>query len=74
LTRCQVRHVTTRARGHEVQIEDRTSWSIKRFICTARRYRIVQIRAGHHILTAEDPLLPHLRDVLARSQRPGGAH
>jgi hypothetical protein len=25
---------------------------------TARRYRTVQIRAGQHILTAEDPLPP----------------
>jgi hypothetical protein len=46
-------------------IEDGTGWSIKRFIRTARRYRTVQIRAGQHILTAEDPLPPDLRDVLA---------
>jgi hypothetical protein len=46
-------------------IEDRTGWSIKRFIRTARRYRTVQIRAGHHILTAEDPLPDELRDALA---------
>jgi Transposase DDE domain len=47
-------------------IEARTGWSIKRFVRTARRYRTVQIRAGQHILTAEDPLPPDLRDVLAR--------
>jgi hypothetical protein len=46
-------------------IEDRTCWSIKRFVRTARRYRTIQIRAGQHILTAEDPLPPDLRDVLA---------
>jgi hypothetical protein len=46
-------------------IEDRTGWSIKRFIRTARRYRTIQIRAGQHILTAEDPVPPDLRDVLA---------
>jgi hypothetical protein len=46
-------------------IENRTSWSIKRFVRTARRYRTIQIRAGQHILTAEDPLPPDLRDVLA---------
>ena len=46
-------------------IEDRTGWSIKRFVRTARRYRTVQIRAGHHVLTAEDPLPPDLRDALA---------
>lgn len=46
-------------------IEDRTGWSIKKFVRTARRYRTVQIRAGAHLLTAEDPLPPELRDALA---------
>jgi transposase len=46
-------------------IEDRTGWTVKRFVRTARRYRIIQIRAGQHILTAEDPLPPDLRDALA---------
>ena len=46
-------------------IEARTGWSIKRFVRTARRYRTVQIRAGQHLLTAEDPLPPDLRDALA---------
>jgi hypothetical protein len=46
-------------------VENRTSWSIKRFVRTARRYRTIQIRAGQHILTAEDPLPPDLRNVLA---------
>jgi transposase len=46
-------------------IEDRTGWSIKRFVRTARRYRTIQIRAGQHTLTAEDPLPPDLRDALA---------
>jgi hypothetical protein len=55
-------------------IEDRTGWSIKRFVRTARRYRTIQIRAGQHILTAEDPLPPDLRDTLALIRRPGGAH
>jgi hypothetical protein len=35
-------------------IEDRTNWSTKRFVRSARRYRTVQIRAGQHTLTAED--------------------
>jgi len=47
-------------------IEDRTGWSIKRFVRTTRRYRTVQIRAGQHLLTAEDPLPPDLRDALAQ--------
>jgi len=46
-------------------IENRTGWSIRKFVRTARRYRTVQIRAGQHILTAEDPLPPDLRDAPA---------
>ena len=46
-------------------IEGRTGWSIKKFVRTARRYRTIQIRAGQHTLTAEDPLPPDLRDALA---------
>jgi hypothetical protein len=46
-------------------VEDRTGWSIKRFVRTARRCRTVQIRAGQQILTAEDPLAPDLRDALS---------
>jgi hypothetical protein len=52
-------------------IEGRTGWSIKKFVRTARRYRTVQIRAGQHILTAEDPLPPDLRDALALIKYPG---
>jgi hypothetical protein len=47
-------------------IEDRTGWSIKKFVRTARRYCTVQIRAGQHLLTAEDPLPTDLRDALAQ--------
>jgi transposase len=47
-------------------IEARTGWSIKRFVQTARRYRTIQIRAGQHLLTAEDPLPTELRDALAQ--------
>jgi hypothetical protein len=46
-------------------IEDRTGWSIKKFVQTARRYRTIQIRAGQHVLPAEDPLPRDLRDALA---------
>jgi hypothetical protein len=46
-------------------IENRTGWSIRKFVRTARRYRTIQIRAGQQILTAEDPLPPDLRDALA---------
>jgi hypothetical protein len=43
----------------------RPGGSIKKFVRTARRYRTVQIRAGHHFLTAEDSLPPDLHDALA---------
>ena len=46
-------------------IEDRTGWSIKKFVRTTRRYRSIQIRAGNQVLTAGDPLPPELRDALA---------
>jgi hypothetical protein len=46
-------------------IETNTGWSIKKFVRTARRYRTVDIRAGKHVLTAEDPLPADLRDALA---------
>ena len=46
-------------------VEDRTGWSIRRFVRTARRYRTVQIRAGAQLLTAEDPLPADLHEALA---------
>lgn len=46
-------------------VEDRTGWSIKKFIRTARRYRTVRISTGKHELTAEDPLPAEVRDALA---------
>ena len=47
-------------------IEDRTGWSIKKFVRTTRRYRRVQIRVGQHLVTAEDLVPPDLRDALAQ--------
>jgi hypothetical protein len=47
-------------------LEATTGWSIKRFVRTARRYRTIQIQAGDHTITAEDPLPDDLRDVLNR--------
>ncbi len=46
-------------------IEAATGWTIKKFVHTARRYRTIEIRAGAHTLTAEDPLPADLRDALA---------
>ena len=54
-------------------IETQTGWSIRKFVRTARRYRTIQIRAGQHTLTAEDPLPPGLRDALTLIKGPAGA-
>jgi len=36
-------------------IENRAGWSIKRFVCTTRRYRTIEIQAGNHIITVGCP-------------------
>jgi hypothetical protein len=54
-------------------IEDRTGWSIKKFVRTARRYRTIEIQIGGHTITAADPLPADLRDALDainRASRP----
>jgi hypothetical protein len=40
------------------RIETQTSWTIKKFVRTLRRYRTVKINTGSHTLTAEDRLPP----------------
>ena len=45
-------------------IEDRTGWSIKKFVRTARRYRTIEIQAGDHTNTAADPLPDEFREAL----------
>ena len=47
-------------------IEQRTGWSIKKFVRTARRYRTVKIKAGQQILTAADPIPDDLREAIAK--------
>jgi hypothetical protein len=37
-------------------IETRTGWSIRKFVKTARRYRIIEIQAGRQTITAADPV------------------
>jgi transposase len=54
-------------------IEVQTSWSIKKFVRTARRYRTVRIKAGGHTLTAADPLPNDLREALIKI-RANGMH
>ena len=51
-------------------IEDRTGWSIKRFVRTARRYRHIQVALATPTLTAEHPLTPDMRDALALIKQP----
>ncbi len=55
-------------------VEDRTGWSIRRFVQTARRYRTVQIHAGDQLLTAADPIPDGLQHALTRIGRPGSTH
>jgi hypothetical protein len=55
-------------------IEDRTGWSIRKFVRTTRRYRTVHIRASGHLLTAEEPLPNDLRDALTLIKNSEGAH
>jgi len=48
-------------------IETTTSWSIRRFVKTARRYRTITIQAGDHTVTAADPVtgdLAHAIDAI----------
>jgi hypothetical protein len=54
-------------------IETQTSWSIKKFVRTTRRYRTVKIKVGNQILTAADPLPDDLRTALIKI-RADGAH
>lgn len=55
-------------------IEDRTGWSIKKFVRTARRYRTVEIQAGQQTITAADPLPDDVNDALKTIHRHDDAH
>jgi Transposase DDE domain len=55
-------------------IEDRTGWSIRKFVKTARRYKTIDIQAGIHTFTAADPLPDDLRDALDHVQHDPSAH
>jgi hypothetical protein len=52
-------------------IEDRTGWSIRRFVRTARRYRTIEIQAGPHTITAAHHLPGDLRQALETLHRAG---
>lgn len=47
-------------------IETTTGWSIKKFVRNARRYRTVEIQAGDHTITAEQPPTDDLADAITR--------
>jgi hypothetical protein len=47
-------------------IEHQTGWGTKKFVCTAGRYRNIQIQARSQTLTAADPLPDDLREALAK--------
>jgi hypothetical protein len=55
-------------------IETKTGWSIKKFVRTARRYRVVEIQAGKHVVTAADPLPENLHAALDAIHRDQPAH
>jgi hypothetical protein len=48
-------------------VKNQTGWSIKKFVRTARRYRIVQIRAGRQLSPLPTPLPDDLRHALTKS-------
>ena len=54
-------------------IEHQTSWSIKKFVRNARRYRTVQIRAGQQTLTAVDLIPDDLREAITKINSPDSA-
>jgi hypothetical protein len=55
-------------------IEDTTSWSIKKFVRTVRRYRTIEIQAGAHTVTAEQPLPDDVRAALDAIHRRAAGH
>jgi hypothetical protein len=55
-------------------IEQRTGWSIKKFVRAARRYRTVTIQAGEHTITATQPPPEDLAAALAEINSTERAH
>ncbi|MBM0225471.1 MULTISPECIES: hypothetical protein [Micromonospora] len=53
-------------------IEDRNDWSIRRLVRTAGCYRVIEIQAGNHTITATDLLPDDLRTAGAAITQ--GAH
>ena len=58
-----------------ISAANQTGWSIKNFVRgTARRFRIIEIRAGGHTITAADPLPDDLHNALKTIHASVGAH
>ncbi len=55
-------------------IEDRSGWSIRKFVRTTRRYRTIEIQAGDHVITAADPLPRDIHEALSRIHHDPAAH
>jgi hypothetical protein len=55
-------------------IEHQTGWPIRKFVKTARRYRVIQIQAGSHTFTAADPIPADLRQALDQIHGQTGTH
>lgn len=55
-------------------IEHETGWSIRKFVRIARRYRVIEIQAGGHTVTAADPLPDDLHAALDAIHRHEHAH
>lgn len=55
-------------------VEDATDWSIKKFVRTVRRYRTIEIQAGAHTVTAEQPLPDDVRAALEAIHRRAAGH
>jgi hypothetical protein len=55
-------------------IEMVTTWSIKKFVRTARRYRTIEIQAGEHTFTAAEPLPDDLSEALRAIHQNRKAH
>ncbi|HEX5297451.1 MAG TPA: IS1634 family transposase, partial [Streptosporangiaceae bacterium] len=54
--------------------EERTGWSIRKFVRTARRYRTIEVQARGHVITAADPLPSDLHEALSSIHRDPAAH
>jgi hypothetical protein len=55
-------------------IEDTTSWSVKKFVKTIRRYRTIHIKVGEHVITAADPLPDDVHQILEAIKTRAATH